>query len=246
MAAKASPFHYMCTSCFRMTSSGGNLFGSPPPSSPSKNINTNANDNDEQSGRMLRCPPSTAKKGRGGMSRLFAITDNSPNFDRAGDDDEDVSPRDVGDFPFFAASPSSNTKKRTGKENSSTTTRGGDLNHVLFHQPRSPPQCPPSTLKKKKPNHRLLDLNMERSPPKGLRTLGRANSFMQMFSQDSMVDGENEDGLKDIKEDGNAELNDGDNFIHKPKRQDSTGQFSFNRQDSTTGQMGERQESKGQ
>ena len=56
-----------------------------------------------------------------------------------------------------------------------------------------------------------------------------------------MVDGENEDGLKDIKEDGNAELNDGDNFIHKPKRQDSTGQFSFNRQDSTTGQMGERQ-----
>ena len=59
-----------------------------------------------------------------------------------------------------------------------------------------------------------------------------------------MVDGENEDGLKDIKEDGNAELNDGDNFIHKPKRQ--KGQFSFNRQDSTTGQMGERQESKGQ
>ncbi|KAL7534487.1 hypothetical protein ACHAXR_007542, partial [Thalassiosira sp. AJA248-18] len=168
---------------------------SPPPSSPSNersNINTNNEQaNDSNNSNMLICPPSTAKKRRG-ISRLFANTSNDCN------EEEDVSPRDVVDFPFFDSPPS--TKKKGGaKEN------GDDGNNMS-----SLPECPPSTMKKKP--HRggsgggqystSLD---QQSPPRGLRSLGRANSFLQMFSQDSMIMEENDDNDDDEED-----------FIHKP------------------------------
>jgi len=152
-----------------------------PNSSPSRN--------DQSKNNMLICPPSTAKKSRG-VSRLFMDDIDSDGDDDASPTKEDVSPRDVGDFPFFPDSPSSN-KKKSGKEN-----RSSSVNHYSSSPSSTnnnthpaPPQCPPSTTKK--PNHRrLVDLNntsrMARSPPKGPRSLGRANSFLQMFSQDSL------------------------------------------------------------
>jgi len=182
-----------------------------PPASPSNN--------------SPRCPPSTARKGRG-LSRLFADSpqnDDSLNFSKSEEEEEDVSPRDVADFPFFGESPNSDLKN-SGKENYKSCN-GSKLTDVLSNL--NSPECPPSTFKK--PHRRMMELNntsnMNSSPPKGLRTLERANSFLQlMFSQEMVVE-----GLKGIDEEDN---NENDDFIHKPlprhgSDDDSMGEFEL-------------------
>jgi len=196
-------------------------------------------------GAMLICPPSTIKKSR--MSRLFA-NQNDEKDEKEGDE---ISPRDVTEFPSFPATPPSSRKKR-GKENNgsslfnasepmvntthttrdvasppttmlnkpnrsffpstppSTRKKLGKENHGILNRDSDirdsglnceySPRSPPSTLQK--PNRRMMDLNyaggrlLTSSPPKGLGSYGRANSFLQMFSQGS---NENDDGR--IRED---------------------------------------------
>ena len=68
---------------------------------------------------------------------------------------------------------------------------------TIFTNPHSP-ECPTTT--RKKPNRRM-DL-MTTSPPRGLRAHGRANSFLQMFSQEPLLtetdDANNESGEDDF------------------------------------------------
>ncbi len=178
---------------------------------------------------MHVCPPSTTKKSCGGVSRLFLDDgDDSPDFDRGAkfdnrfvgqeEEDKDASPRDVLDFPFFAESPPSN--KKTGKENYNAGNGNGvfgDVSMAGSNQPESP-NSPPSTVKK--PLRRMMDLSdtvkLLASPaPPGLRSLGRANSFMQMFSQGSTESGENAEKKRDEDE--------GEFKLFRPSRQDSAG-----------------------
>ncbi|KAL9190498.1 hypothetical protein ACHAXT_000204 [Thalassiosira profunda] len=189
---------------------GGGEFGSPP-ASP---INANGNPR----GDMPICPPSTAKPARG-VSRLFTGAsgeNDSPNFgelkqcDAFEEEEEDVSPRDVVEFPFFAASPSGKSGQGDFQEN---LTR---VDSLMENGSPTLPQCPPSATKKK-PNRRAMDLNntdgmRDRSAPKGLRSLGRANSFLQMFSQEAPAE-----GLKKIAEEEENESDDGDDFLSRPR-----------------------------
>eukprot|EP00956_Cyclotella_meneghiniana_P007247 scaffold9890_cov21-Cyclotella_meneghiniana.AAC.2 len=55
----------------------------------------------------------------------------------------------------------------------------------------SPSKCPPTTMKKSHSRRRDL------SPPKSLRAHGRANSFLQMFSQDSLLQDEEDANMTD-------------------------------------------------
>lgn len=141
-------------------------------------------------GRMtksLGCPPSTVKKRP--VSRLLL----NNVFDGIEDDE---SPRDATEFPFFADS-SSNQKcvtvakesARRGDSKANTFRRAdseASYDASLFSCAPSSPKCPPTATKKM---NRRRDL----SPPKSLRAHGRAGSFLQMFSQEPLVNTDDED-----------------------------------------------------
>lgn len=187
----------------------------------------------------------------------------------AGDDD-DISPRDVTNFPSFATWDSPTSKKGTsggegcGKENSiieDAPSSPPPSTSMRRHPPRklSPPAPPPPTpsmKQKSKPHHRRIldsitpetiqDSLMQRvasgdeddddddddanetthsSPPPprarlGLRSFGRANSFLQMFSQESLIVEENDSVTSERME---------DDFIHKPNdnEDDDDGKFTI-------------------
>ena len=235
------------------------------------------------------CPPSSVKR-RGRQRSLFAH-DTDGSFSAADDcdvnnhsnkddvrgkgnimsknagDDDDISPRDVTNFPSFATWDSPTSKKDTsggegcGKENSiiedapsspppSTSMRRYPPRKL---SPPAPPPPTPSMKQRSKPHHRrtldsitpetIQDSLMERvasgdeddddddanetahsSPPPprarlGLRSFGRANSFLQMFSQESLIVEENDSVTSDRME---------DDFIHKPNdnEDDDDGKFT--------------------
>ncbi|KAL3796377.1 hypothetical protein ACHAW5_001253 [Stephanodiscus triporus] len=126
---------------------------------------------------------------------------------------DDVSPRDVVNFPSFAnfGSPCHEAKCGAG------ISGGEEFDHDHHPPARSPPtsafespQIPRSTARKAKAHHRrrILDdsydddgrMSSSPPPPRGLRMLGRANSFMQMFgisgglASDMIVEGEEDNG----------------------------------------------------
>jgi len=163
---------------------------------------------------MLICPPSTAKKSRGEMSRLFA---DDTVF--SGDPEEDVSPRDVVHFPFFGDA--STGEKPAEKE------QQHDKNDDCKFENDALAASPAPTSNKKSYHRRSMALNNVSSlsvanhnlspPDRGLKVFGRANSFLQMFSQDMAVE-EKENNLKDIHEEGFAiseNSQDDDDFIRR-------------------------------
>ncbi|KAL3817212.1 hypothetical protein ACHAXA_001767 [Cyclostephanos tholiformis] len=175
-----------------------------------------------------RPPSSVVSAGWGGRreegvaSRPFPDDPHDCNHHRRkSNDNDDVSPRDVINFPSFANfdSPSQEAKCGAG----GVSGDGDDDEHRL--STRSPPSLGikfprpiPSTARKTKDHHRRCILNDSNDDdddddammtsldalssstppaPRGLRTFGRANSFMQMFSiggchgSDMSVEGEN-------------------------------------------------------
>jgi hypothetical protein len=122
-------------------------------------------------------PPSTAKKA---VSRLKM----NNLFDER---EEDDSPRDAAEFPFFAESPDEKFEGVVlGKENKSegcnikSLDRSDSVASYNLCAPTSP-KCPPTTMKK---------IRRNLSPPRSLKSHGRANSFLQMFSQEPLMDEE--------------------------------------------------------
>lgn len=195
----------------------------PPPNSGSCDWKTAAT--------IMACPPSTAKKGRvsrlfigrGGENDIEDSFDSNDEYllpppqcrgieKSAEEEEEDISPRDVDSFPFFG-SPSNKRGKENKhhQEREDTTEDNNSSKNVflysdsmasqnqatIFTNPHSP-ECPTTT--RKKPNRRM-DL-MTTSPPRGLRAHGRANSFLQMFSQEPLLtetdDANNESGEDDF------------------------------------------------
>eukprot|EP00804_Cyclotella_cryptica_P020732 CCRYP_003505-RA/>CCRYP_003505-RA protein AED:0.26 eAED:0.26 QI:135/0.8/0.66/1/1/1/6/451/832 len=137
--------------------------------------------------KSLGCPPSTAKKGP--LSRLLL----NNVFESIEDDD---SPRDASEFPFFVDSPPKQkyvtvAKEKVKLDDSKSNyflSADNEANYDTGSFSYAPvsPKCPPTTMKKM---NRRRDL----SPPKSLRTHGRANSFLQMFSQEPLVNVDDED-----------------------------------------------------
>jgi len=265
-------------------------------------------------------PPSTIKKKKG-RSRLFHNDDVDDDMDmnsgdRKGmnvetkfkfgggddnmnDEDEDVSPRDALDFPFFTAS-SSSPKRPSQKENGSSTSsaakeEGGRNNksyeamtssssiNTNYQSINSPPRFQagapsssssnhPSTAKRSNQSRSVVDrgdmfdhpqpTNINLNPmganmaasstnksggiverplvpqrPMGLRSVGRANSFLQMFSQGSIdsgngsmrsIDEDHQKGGVNLKFGDDSDDNDGDDFMlhtasrpKPPQRNDS-------------------------
>ncbi len=213
------------------------------------------------------CPPSSSVKGKGRQRCLFANNENGPFYDRDNeegyvkrefnnsmnnaDDDNDISPRDVTNFPSFATwdSPYNEKMDTSGGKGRLKEDRG------LMDAPCSPPpsmsmpRCPPknfsplapppptpSMKNTSMPHHRhfldsitsesiqdslaVLDAVgddvandasefVHTSPPRarlGLRSYGRANSFLQMFSQESLLGQEHYEDVDGMEDD----------FIHKP------------------------------
>jgi hypothetical protein len=170
-----------------------------------------------EGGGGARCPPPSPAIGRG--ERFITNVDCSDLSRRIGMNDrmttDDVSPRDVINFPSFATKINSPSQpllhdnddviaaaaagdNYDGKENT------GDE----YNNNPSPPSSaykllpPSSTMKSTKARRRIFDDDLDdkmvvvtedRPPrssppprPQGLRTLGRANSFLQMFSFSSV------------------------------------------------------------
>jgi len=151
---------------------------SSPPSSPSNN----ARGAKLQS--LLVCPPSTAKKS--GKSRIFHTEESSEDGSEfqlkmrssGNKKDDDVSPRDAADFPFFSPDSPNDANEvavRSCRTMCRVVTSNASGNHATTHSPEKPTTC------KKKPNRRSDIMAM--SPPKGERTFGRAGSFIQIFNQ---------------------------------------------------------------
>lgn len=168
-------------------------------------------------------------------------------------DDDEISPRDVANFPSFATWESPTKMK-------DTSTSGGQVvvcrknNKDLEATPCSPPPSiskrPPPTPSMKntsKPNRRRIlesiasetiqdslmvcdttadddagdadEIAVSSLPPpratrQGLRTYGRASSFLQMFSQESLITEKNDVVATDSMEEE-------EDFIHKPKDDDT-------------------------
>jgi len=192
----------------KRSSSSSFELSSPPPSSPS-----------DKGHNMPICPPSTARKGKGG-SRLFACNNDNDDIVVEEERQDDVSPRDAMDFPFFASSPTKTTGGKGDGRFVGTVGKGADDRRT-----RSPrPQCPPSTARRgHMPNRsgRMIDVTndtrLASEAHRGLRSLGRANSFLQMFSQDSIPEG---GGIMD--ESCDEKVEEEENFIRRKfSRQDS-------------------------
>ena len=75
-----------------------------------------------------------------------------------------------------------------------------EMNDMMNSSPSSPKKCPPTTSKKSHPRRRDL------SPPQSLRAHGRANSFLQMFSQESL-----------LKDEDDADMTDNDDLMYSLK-----------------------------
>ena len=156
---------------------------------------------------MVR-PPSTAAK-KGAVSRVMLSQ---------GRLEEDESPRDAADFPFFGDSPDhkkcegvavggdearnriesggltiEKDETRNKNEDMDESRAGGstfgrsdsvaqyDSSSFSFEQSPGSPKCPPTTMKK-------TNRRREPSPPpRNLKSHGRADSFLQMFSQEPLL-----------------------------------------------------------
>ena len=139
------------------------------------------------------CPPSTMSK-KGAVSRVL--------LSKGIMKEEDDSPRDAADFPFFADSSDDmcerlavgrkSERNDEGKINSDANTSvfgrsdsvaGFDSNALTA---TSSPKCPPTAMKK---NRHRRDL----SPPRNLKYHGRADSFVQMFSREPLLNDDHMD-----------------------------------------------------
>ena len=157
---------------------------------------------------MVRPPSTVAKKGA--VSRVMLSQ---------GRMEDDESPRDAADFPFFGDSPEEKCKgvavesdetRKTGagevsveiselenqnvfmdklKAGDSTSSAFGrsdsvaqyDSSSFTFDPSPGSPKCPPTTMKK-------TNRRREPSPPpRNLKSHGRADSFLQMFNQDPLL-----------------------------------------------------------
>ncbi|KAL7467703.1 hypothetical protein ACHAXS_011452 [Conticribra weissflogii] len=151
---------------------------SSPPSSPN-------NVRGAKLPSLLVCPPSTAKKS--GKSRIFHTEDSSDDgsgfqlkmrSSGKNEKDDDVSPRDVANFPFFSPdSPNEENEVaiRSSRSMCRVVTTQARGNHAMTHSPENP------TTGMKKPNRRADIMAM--SPPRGQRSFGRADSFIQIFNK---------------------------------------------------------------
>lgn len=206
---------------------------------------------------MKRMYPTSTTRKKGAISRVM-LSRGIVSMDKETEND-DVSPRDAADFPFFespnkcegvkvmnadnesmacsgvvaagfhpnsydvgdVAKPISRPPPTARKNNhherqaslSSSPTRTlksygradsflqmfsqeepmmpHDMNDMMNSSPSPPKKCPPTTSKKSHPRRRDL------SPPQSLRAHGRANSFLQMFSQESLLKDEDDANMTD-------------------------------------------------
>ncbi|KAL7504382.1 hypothetical protein ACHAXN_002045 [Cyclotella atomus] len=123
------------------------------------------------------CPSTTVKKGA--LSRIL--------LSRGINLEEDISPRDAADFPFdspdkcegvaVASSDGGNEDRRMFYGIPKVSVYEAAVGLEVAAPPTSPMMlCPPTAMKKQR------DL----SPPRNLKSHGRANSFLQMFSQEHL------------------------------------------------------------
>lgn len=201
------------------TLSPGMVFDSPSapmgsPLSPCDKYHVQRQRRSSKNSTMLVCPPSTTRKSRGGVSRLFA--DDTPFSSNL---EEDVSPRDVVDFPFFGDS-SIVDEVPAGKEHQYGNNCDSKFENDAMTASLS------STLNQKSHHRRSMDLNGTSSlsvadhnlspPDGGLRIFGRANSFLQMFSQEMAVEEENNMRIHEEEIANDENCKDGEDFIRKP------------------------------
>jgi len=211
-----------------------------------------------EGGGGTRCPPPSPAIGRGerfindridcsDLSRRIVMNDRMTT--------DDVSPRDVINFPSFSTKINSPSQPILDNDGDVIAAAAGDNydgneNTGDKIDNSSPPSSaykipPPSTMKTTKTRRRILDDDSDdhddrmvvaedrphSSPPprpQGLRTLGRANSFLQMFSFSSVSsDTIVEEETSPIGSLNKTNNDNGDDFIRRPDY-DSEGGFTTN------------------
>jgi hypothetical protein len=111
--------------------------------------------------------------------------------------EDDESPRDAAEFPFFADSVANHKCVTVAKENAKRGDSNSEASYDAswFSCAPSSPKCPPTVTKK---SNRRKNL----SPPKSLKAHGRADSFLQMFSHEPLVLMDDEDMKSDASAEG--------------------------------------------